>query len=320
MIARGGIGDGVACFSIRISGVSAKGVRQRSVKRSTTCRSNFNSAGIGLAVQFITQRPVLHVGVVIVQCDRPRDSAIIIFNARLFYGVKAELYRGVAINYFLLGVFRFNMDLIGRGNVAALQIRRKHAPIGQLVILTLVKSRQCAGKALVIGFIRESLDTGRSATVLYDCDVLRPIQLDISHDIFQLNRMPGSTVGAPYFYGILYGTLFKVIVSGRLLGVNVAFFIVILLNGDLAGAFIVELNSGFLVGRYLHVGGLTIENHITVNRRTIGIHRYIRIVERNGNHTVFNFTDANGFVVGIIDSTVFFEIFQSIRQVVLNGV
>ena len=122
-----------------------------------------NSAFIVATVQFITQRPALHLGVVFVQRNRPRDGVIIIFDARLFHGVKVEVYRGVAVDLFALRVCRFNMDLIGRGNVAALQIRRKLTPIGQLVILILAKRGQRAGKALVTVFIRKIVDTGRSA-------------------------------------------------------------------------------------------------------------------------------------------------------------
>ena len=132
--------------------------------------------------------------------------------------------------------------------------------------------------------------------------------------------MPSCTVGAPYFYGILYGTIFKIISAGRLLSVNVALFTVILLNGDRAGAFIVEPDGGCLVVSYFHLGGLTIESHVTDNRRTTGILLYIIIVECNVNSTIFYFASANGFIVVIIDSTIFCEIFQSIRQGVLNGV
>lgn len=142
-----------------------------------------NSAFIVATVQFITQRPALHLGVVFVQRNRPRDGVIIIFDARLFHGVKVEVYRGVAVDLFALRVCRFNMDLIGRGNVAALQIRRKHTPIGQLVILILAKRGQRAGKALVARRIGETRAINRSISVFCDRDALCRIQLNVGHNV-----------------------------------------------------------------------------------------------------------------------------------------
>ena len=279
-----------------------------------------NSVCVGATVQLVAQNPVLHVGMIFVQTDRPRDGAVTIIDTLLFHSIKAEIYRGFALDIITIGILRFDMDLIVRGNVAALQIRRKHAPIGQLVILIFAKRGQCAGKALVVGFISETVDTGRSTVFLYDRDALCRIQLDIGHDIFQLNRITGCTIGARYFYGVLYSTIFKVIVAGILLGVKITLFIVIFLNGDLAGVAIVELDCGFRVVLYVHFLGFAIESQRTTDFRTFSIFLHIRIVESNGNITTFYFANANSFFAGIIDDAVFFEIFQSIRQVVLNGV
>ena len=77
------------------------------------------------------------------------------------------------------------------------------------------------------------------------------------------------------------------------MGVKIAVCLGIFLNDDRAGVAFVELDGCFLIVSYFHLGSLTIESHGTINRRTLGIHLYIRIVERNGNDTVFYFANTN---------------------------